>query len=103
VTDTELLTIYNEEGRRVGTKTRAQVHEDGDWHAVVFVLAARSEREGRRRFLLQLRSDDKDSFEGQIDVLAAGHVAASESAHGAALREFREEVGIIDYSINNAI
>jgi 8-oxo-dGTP pyrophosphatase MutT (NUDIX family) len=94
VTDTELLTVYNEEGQPAGTKTREQVHEDGDWHAVVFVLAASSRGRAGRRLLLQLRSGDKDSYEGLIDVLAAGHVAASETTQVAALREFQEEVGI---------
>jgi 8-oxo-dGTP pyrophosphatase MutT (NUDIX family) len=43
---------------------------------------------------LQLRSGDKDPYEGQIDVMAGGHVAAAETTHDAALREFHEEVGI---------
>jgi 8-oxo-dGTP pyrophosphatase MutT (NUDIX family) len=94
VSDTELLAVYDEEGRLAGTKPRAQVHRDGDWHALVFVLAARFDGRGRKRFLLQLRSGQGDPYEGQIDVLAAGHVAASESVEDAAVREFQEEIGI---------
>ena len=89
----ELLTVYNEDGRPAGTKTRSQVHEDGDWHMLVFVLAARIATEGRR-VLLQVRSGPQDPYEGQIDVSAAGHVHANESPREAAVREIREEVGI---------
>ncbi len=94
MSDSELLAVYDEEGRLSGTKPRAQVHKDGDWHALVFVLGARLDGRGRKRFLLQLRSGQSDPYEGQLDVLAAGHVAASESTGDAAVRELREEIGI---------
>ena len=90
----ELLTVYDSHGEKAGTKPRSQVHRDGDWHVVVFVLAARRAEDGRKRFLLQLRSGIDDPYRGQVDVLAAGHVTAAESPMEGALREFREEVGL---------
>jgi 8-oxo-dGTP pyrophosphatase MutT (NUDIX family) len=90
----ELLTIYDASGKETGTKPRGLVHRDGDWHMLVFVLAARLDGHGRKRFLLQLRSGADDPYKGQVDVLAGGHVAANETAPDAALREFLEEVGL---------
>jgi 8-oxo-dGTP pyrophosphatase MutT (NUDIX family) len=92
--DTELLTFYDDSGRPIGTKTRAQVHKDGAWHALVFVLSVRAENEARR-VLLQLRRGRNDPYGGQIDVSAAGHVASTESTREAAIREYLEEVGVM--------
>ena len=90
----ELLAVFDREGRRVGTKSRTQVHLDGDWHWLVFVWAARMNSSGRLRSLLQVRGRAGDPFANNLDAPAAGHVAASESHLQGAQREFREEVGV---------
>ncbi|HUZ18177.1 MAG TPA: NUDIX domain-containing protein [Spirochaetia bacterium] len=92
--DRELLAVLDAEGRQIGIKTRAQAHADGDWHRLVFVLAARREANGRSRFLLQLRSRPGDRYQGQADVLAGGHVGADESHLDCARRECREETAL---------
>ena len=94
MSDSELLDVFDGQGRRVGVKPRFRVHRDGDWHVLVFVLAARVGPDGRPRMLLQLRSGAGDRYHGQADVLAAGHAAAGESARDAAVRELREEAGL---------
>ena len=32
--DDELLAILDSAGQRIGTKSRTQVHRDGDWHSL---------------------------------------------------------------------
>ncbi len=90
----ELLAIFDDRGRRIGAKTRAQVHRDHDWHWLVFVWAARLDQDGRARTLLQMRARPGDPFLGNLDAPAGGHVQASETHRQGALREFREEVGV---------
>ena len=36
----EVLAFFDGAGRRLGSKTRAEVHRDGDWHWLVFVWCA---------------------------------------------------------------
>ena len=92
--DREFLTIFDSTGRRIGVKTRAEVHRDGDWHWLVFVWVAWTASDGRRCFLLQLRARPGDPYRGQLDAPAGGHVWAKESHLTGALRECQEEMGV---------
>ncbi len=92
--DSELLAIFDVSGRQVGVKHRAQVHRDGDWHILVFVLSARIKTDGCIRLLLQLRGRPNDPYRGQVDTLAGGHVGVTENHLEGAIRECREEVGL---------
>ncbi len=90
----EQLAFFDAHGRRLGAKSRAEVHRDGDWHWLVFVWAARLDEVGRIQVLLQVRSRPGDPFLGSVDAPAGGHVLAAESPVQGAQREFAEEVGI---------
>lgn len=90
----EKLAFFDATGQRLGTKSRAEVHRDGDWHWLVFVWAARLDAAGRIQVLLQVRSRPGDPFWGSVDAPAGGHVLAAESPVQGAQREFAEEVGI---------
>ena len=90
----ELLAVFDETGRRVGTKARADVHRDHDWHWLVFVWSAFLDSCGQARALFQVRARPGDPHRGSLDAPAAGHVTACETHLGGALREFREEVGM---------
>jgi len=90
----EMLNVYTDGGERIGVKSRSQVHADGDWHEVAFVLAARTDELSGNRFLLQLRSGEGDRYAGQADVFVGGHVSASEDHLEGAVRESTEETGI---------
>ena len=92
--DRETLAFFDAAGQRLGTKTRAEVHRDGDWHWLVFVWAARVDEAGRIQVLLQVRSRPGDPYLGSVDTPAGGHVLAGESHLQGAQREFAEEVGI---------
>jgi|AP45_3_1055517.scaffolds.fasta_scaffold60558_2 8-oxo-dGTP pyrophosphatase MutT (NUDIX family) len=118
----ELLDIFDDNGQRIGTKTRDAVHLNHDWHQLVFVWCAwrasdglrmrptgentkysrlgrmshRSGQDGRGalRMLLQQRSRPDDPYVKSLDALAGGHVGAGEDHRSAARRELIEEVGI---------
>ena len=95
MTRTEMLAVYDHTGRRIGTKSREDVHRDHDWHTIAFVWVAWVDANGRRRFLLQFRGGRGDPFRGHVDAPAGGHVAADENHLEGALRECREEMGFI--------
>ena len=90
----EELDFYDDSGRQLGTKSRRQVHADGDWHWLVFVWCAWLEPAGQARLLLQQRSRPGDPFVDSLDALAGGHVKAEESHRLAASRELEEESGL---------
>lgn len=87
----ERIDVLRPDGTSAGlTKTKSEVHRDGDWHraAHVWIVAPGD------RVLLQRRSVRKDNYPGLWDVSAAGHLSAGESAVEAAVRETFEEIGL---------
>jgi isopentenyldiphosphate isomerase len=86
--DDELLDVFDERGRHLGVKRRADVHRDGDWHLAFHLWVVR--REG---VLLQRRAHDKTSWPGFLDASAAGHLLAGEAVRDG-LREAEEELGV---------
>ena len=90
----EELAVFDDQGRQIGIKSRADVHRDGDWHQLVFVWCAWIDDDGSGRMLLQQRARPGDPYASNLDAPAGGHVIASESHLEAAKREFAEEVGI---------
>jgi isopentenyldiphosphate isomerase len=85
--DDEILDVFDEHGRHAGTKRRADVHRDGDWHLAfhLWVVAPAG-------VLLQRRAYDKSSWPGFLDASAAGHLLAGEAIRDG-LREADEELG----------
>ncbi len=94
VADEETLAVFDKDENRVGAKTRAAVHRDGDWHLLSFAWAARKLPDGRRSFLLQIRGRPDDRFYGHVDAPAGGHVPDGQDHLQSILRECREEMGI---------
>nr|XP_018453399.1 PREDICTED: nudix hydrolase 3-like [Raphanus sativus] len=70
---------------------RSEIHRDGDYHRSVHVCIF---VETTQELLLQLRSDDKDSWPGQWDISSAGHISAGETSLISAQRELEEELGV---------
>src|SRR5262249_47734551 len=68
-----------------------EVHRLGLMHRAVHVLVFNR----RGQLFLQKRSRTKDTFPGAWDSSASGHVDADEAYDDCAVRELREELGLI--------
>lgn len=88
----ERFDIYDEALNHIGVKGRDAVHRDGDWHQVFHCWVIGRDANGDRYLILQKRQDHLD-YPNKIDISAAGHLAASESARDG-LRELEEELGL---------
>lgn len=84
----EFITIVDHRRKKIGLKSRADVHRDGDWHETFHCWMT-----DRDRLLLQLRSDTKADFPALFDITAAGHLAAGETVRDG-VREIQEELGL---------
>jgi 16S rRNA (adenine1518-N6/adenine1519-N6)-dimethyltransferase len=87
----EMFDVVDEWDRVIGQAPRPEVHRRGLRHRAVHVLAF----DDRGRLWLQLRSAAKDCFPLRWDSSAAGHLAVGESYAACAIREVREEMGLI--------
>lgn len=87
----ELLDVYDEAGRKTGkTAPRGSFHIDGEYALCAHIILENTDG----RFLIQQRSDCKQTRPGQWDI-TAGAVDAGESSLDGALREAWEEVGLL--------
>jgi isopentenyldiphosphate isomerase len=88
----ELIDILDAQGNKTGrVKLKAEVHRDGDWHRAVHVWFLGP----GDQVLMQRRSKHKENNPGKWDVSVAGHLSAGEESVQAALREIKEEIGLI--------
>ena len=91
----EYLDIADEKGNPIGkTVSRKDAHEFGILHRTAHVWVIR-ETQGRVEVLLQKRSADKDSFPEMYDTSSAGHIPAGDEPLLSAIRELKEELGIV--------
>jgi isopentenyldiphosphate isomerase len=87
----KLLPIVNRQDQEIGLESRSRIHELLLMHRTVHVLLFNP----CGRLYLQKRSFDKEQYPGVWTSSASGHVEAGESYSRAALRELREELGLI--------
>jgi len=88
----ELIDVCDSEGNYTGeTLPRSEVHRCGFWHRTAHVQVF----DFRGRTLFQLRSKEKETFPGKLDISSAGHVSSGEDIVAAALRELEEELGLV--------
>ena len=91
----EYFDVVDENGQPTGdTVSRKEAHEKGIAHRTAHVWLVR-ERAGEIEILLQKRSQDKDAFPGQLDTSSAGHIPQGEEPADSALRELKEELGVL--------
>jgi len=87
----EIFDVVNERDEVIGRRTRAEVHRLGLMHRAVHVLVFNS----RRQVFLQKRSMKKDRQPGLWDSSASGHLESGEEYAACAVRELREEIGLV--------
>jgi isopentenyl-diphosphate delta-isomerase type 1 len=90
-TDYEMLDYVTDSDHVAGRATRAEIHARDLLHRAVHVCLF--DRAGR--LLLQKRSARKDRFPGYWDIAVGGHVDAGEGYSESAVRECREELGLV--------
>ncbi len=89
----EIIDIFDDLGRHIGTKPRVVVHRDGHWHQVFNCLVVRLDRE-EPAVLLQLRGTASRAFPNLLDLTVGGHLLAGEPPLMGGVREFQEELGV---------
>jgi isopentenyldiphosphate isomerase len=89
--DEELVDIYDERLRKIGTESRYEAHAKGDWH-LNFHCWIVSRRQGGT-LLFQVRSERKPTFPGKLDSTVGGHYKTNETLRGV-VREAEEELGV---------
>ena len=91
----EYLDIVDESGNPTGDVIeRSIAHAQGILHRTSHVWLFRHHY-GKLEVLLQKRSKNKDSFPGCYDISSAGHIPAGVDFVTSALRELKEELGIV--------
>lgn len=89
----EIIDIYDGNMNHLGTAPRSQAHKEGLWHKAFHCWIVKRASDGRHRVLLQLRSRNKDTHPSLLDISAAGHLQAGETAKDG-IREIEEELGL---------
>jgi isopentenyldiphosphate isomerase len=87
----EIFDIVNDCDEVIGQLPRRQVHRDGHKHRAVHILVFNA----RKEIFLQKRSMQKDTFPGAWDSSSSGHVDSGEDYDPCAIRELREELGLV--------
>lgn len=91
----EMLDVVDEYGNPTGQVVeRNQAHLEGIMHRTSHVWFLRK-RNDIVQILLQKRSMNKDSHPGCYDISSAGHIPAGFDYKESAVREIKEELGII--------
>lgn len=87
----EIFDVVNERDEVIDQKPRREVHARGLLHRAIHVLVFNS----RGEIFLQKRSMTKDREPGKWDSSSSGHVDSGENYDVCAMRELREEIGLI--------
>jgi isopentenyldiphosphate isomerase len=92
IMEQELLKIFDEDRKHIGTASRKDVHRLGNWHEAFHCWFV-SRENGLDYIYLQLRSETKKDYPNLFDITAAGHLLADETVKDG-VREIKEEIGI---------
>jgi len=87
------LDIYDEQMRKIGVKSRDDVHKKGYWHKAFHCWIINRDSSGVGWLIFQRRSKSKDLVPNSLDITAAGHLESGERPEDG-LRELREELGV---------
>lgn len=87
----EIFDVVNDRDEVIGQQTRGEVHRLGLKHRATHVLVFNA----RGEVFLQKRSMKKDNHPGVWDSSSSGHVDHGEAYDDCAVRELREEIGLV--------
>jgi len=87
----ERLEVVNEKGGIISKATRNEVHNKGLLHREIHVWLYNK----RGEIVLQKRSENQETFPGMWDASVGGHVDLGEKPLEAAIRELKEETGLL--------
>lgn len=87
----EIFDVVDERDQVIGREIRREVHRRGLRHRATHILLFNS----RGEVFLQKRSLTKDSSPGRWDSSASGHLDCGEDYDACAVRELREELGLV--------
>ena len=88
----EYFEVLDEDGKKTGAvETRKDVHKLGLWHRAAHVYVVNSNGD----ILLQRRLGSKSLRPGRWYISAGAHLRAGETSKGTAVRQLKEELGII--------
>ncbi len=87
----EFFDVVDEQDQVIGRASRAKVHAQGLLHRSAHVLVFNS----LGQVFLQKRSMRKDRQPGVWDSSASGHLDSGEAYDAGAVRELREEIGLV--------
>lgn len=89
----EKLDIYDASLQPVGVRTRAEVHREGLLHRTFHCWVTGQDAAGNGWLVYQLRGPHVEIYPNLLDITAAGHYTAGESAADG-VREMQEELGL---------
>lgn len=87
----QILNVIDEEGNVLRQESRAKIHKEGLLHADVHVWFYTPDG----KLIFQHRSHTKDFLPDLLDVTVGGHVEIGDTYEQTALKEAREETGIV--------
>lgn len=88
----EYIDLFDENNNPLEiSKDKIQAHEDGNFHRTAHIWIINDNKE----LLLQKRSASKKSHPNCWDISGAGHIKAGEEVIDGAIRELKEELGIV--------
>ncbi|KAA1420132.1 NUDIX domain-containing protein [Mumia zhuanghuii] len=86
----EIVALYGEHGRPVGSAPRSRVRAENLHHGATAIVVL----DPAGRLYVHRRTDTKDVFPGMYDVCAGGVLLADEDPYDGAVREVAEELGV---------
>lgn len=89
----ELVDIYDISMNHLGTAMKTQAHKEGLWHKAFHCWIVKKDPQGNHKVWLQMRGHNKDLWPDLLDISAAGHLKAGETAKDG-IREIQEELGL---------
>ncbi len=87
----EILDVVDEQGNIVGQDTHKNIHKMGLLHKEIHVWFYTPKGE----IVFQHRAKDKDTFPNLLDATVGGHVEIGDDFGKTALKEMKEETGVI--------